>query len=229
MWSEASKEKLRERNRKNWKDGCFATPEYRKKLKDSIEKSWENNEDRKKRISIITKNEWKKEESPLKRIDIVEKRKISLSKAWSSNDKRYKQKIKQKEVWSNQDKKEEARIRSKNNFKNENYIEKLKAGLKIKPNKPEKILDKILSELFPNSYKYVGNFEIWIGGKNPDFICENRKKIIEFFGTYYHEESHEDIRTSHFLKYGYQTLIIWEDEIENIEEVKRRIKEFHGE
>ena len=117
----------------------------------------------------------------------------------------------------------------KNNFKNENYIEKLKAGLKIKPNKPEKILDKILSELFPNSYKYVGNFEIWIGGKNPDFICENRKKIIEFFGTYYHEESHEDIRTSHFLKYGYQTLIIWEDEIENIEEVKRRIKEFHGE
>ena len=57
--------------------------------------------------------------------------------------------------------------------------------LKIKPNKPEKFLTKILQELFPNQWKYVGDFQFIIGGKCPDCVNVNdQKKIFEMNGDY---------------------------------------------
>ncbi len=93
---------------------------------------------------------------------------------------------------------------------------------KVQPNKTELELNILLQRLAPNQWKYVGDGEIIIGGKCPDFININgQKKIIELFGDYWHSEEiqkmsveqHVQERINHFAQYGYQTLIIWEDDL----------------
>lgn len=105
-----------------------------------------------------------------------------------------------------------------------------------KPNKPEKFLTKLLQKLFPNQWKYVGDFKFWIDGANPDFININgQKKIIELFGNYWHSEEvtntpvklHMQKRRDHFAKYGFQTLIIWERELDNKSKLEKRLFQFN--
>ena len=51
------------------------------------------------------------------------------------------------------------------------------------------------------------------GGKNPDFINTNgEKKLIEYAGRYWHTGEEMDKRTELFAKYGFKTLIIWDNE-----------------
>jgi len=101
-------------------------------------------------------------------------------------------------------------------------------GLNKKPNYSETTLNKILQELYPGVFTYVGDFSIWVGRKNPDFICESRKTIIELFGEYRHKREEEKERTEYFNKYGYQTLIIWAKELDfkNRQSLKERIQAF---
>lgn len=108
----------------------------------------------------------------------------------------------------------------------------------VKPNKLEKLLNKLLQELLPNEYQLNVNTEVMIlGGKIPDFVNINgQKKIIELFGDYWHSEEvtgrtkkrEEQRRIDHFSKYGYQTLIIWERELKDISKVTNRIMEFNN-
>jgi len=104
------------------------------------------------------------------------------------------------------------------------------------PNKPETILLELLQNLFPDEYKYVGDGSILIGFKNPDFVNINgQKKVIELFGDYWHsegvtgvsEEQHVQERKDTFRKYGYQTLVIWEHELENTDLTKQKVLEFN--
>jgi len=54
----------------------------------------------------------------------------------------------------------------------------------LSPNKEEKYLLKLIEEVCPNEYKYVGDGSFWLYGLNPDFVhCNGKKKIIEFFGS----------------------------------------------
>ena len=77
-------------------------------------------------------------------------------------------------------------------------------------------------------FKYTGDGSIIIEGKMPDFININgQKKIIELFGNYWHKKEDEMIRMEYFNKYGYDTLIIWEDEIKNLEAVKTKLIAFN--
>ena len=105
--------------------------------------------------------------------------------------------------------------------------------MNLHPNKPEKIVDSVLTEL-KLPYKFVGDGQIIIHGKCPDFInCNGQKKIIEVFGDYWHREkknlkfhqTEKGTRTI-YRKYGYQTLVVWESELVNIEKVKEKILEF---
>ncbi|KKM86368.1 hypothetical protein LCGC14_1279690 [marine sediment metagenome] len=111
-------------------------------------------------------------------------------------------------------------------------VASLKAGkYNIKPNKPEKLLNKILQILLPKEYKYVGNFKFWIDCYNPDFInCNGQKKVIELFGDYWHNrkdaKKRDVLRLKAYKKYGYKTLIVWEHELKNLNKVKLRIKRF---
>jgi len=100
-------------------------------------------------------------------------------------------------AWEDKNLRTEARKRGMKNFQDERYLEKFIKGCCDKPNKHEKFLIGYLSRL-NLSFKYIGNFKKWIGGKNPDFIDEKNRKIVEYFGRYWHPPEDEIDRISHF-------------------------------
>lgn len=123
-------------------------------------------------------------------------------------------------------------------YKNRTVSKMMKSN-NLRSNKKEIYLNDILFELFPFTWKYVGNGQIIIGGKCPDFINVNGKKlIIELYGDYWHANplkykednilikfggSHlvkdiwegDRIRLEKFKEFGYDCLIIWESELMN--------------
>jgi len=88
-------------------------------------------------------------------------------------------------------------------------------------NKAEWKLHRMLMLLYPKMWLFNGNGKQHIGGKVPDFIHSRFKKVIELFGKHWHEESftgkrndnHVSSRKRYFKKYGYKTVIIWDNEL----------------
>lgn len=108
------------------------------------------------------------------------------------------------------------------------YWKNLQKSLNIKPNKPETKLGEILKEIFPNEYKYVGDFSFILGGKNPDFMNVNgRKKLVELYGTYWHRDDDPQERIDFFKQFGFDTLVVWENELKDTGKLKTKLKEFH--
>ena len=111
----------------------------------------------------------------------------------------------------------------------------LKASLKsLKPNKSEQILINLINQN-NLSYKFVGCGDFILGGKNPDFLqCNGQKKIIELFGVYWHltkpgfktRQEAENQRKEVFTKYGFSTLIVWEDELKDVDKLLDKIRLF---
>lgn len=113
-------------------------------------------------------------------------------------------------------------------------------GSVVKPNRSELKLKSILDKVLPNQYRYVGDGEFILGGKNPDFLnCNGEKKIIELFGDYYHSREFEENtkgiawcspeeRIAHFKQYGFDCLVIWEHELENYQLVSDKLSQFHS-
>lgn len=103
-----------------------------------------------------------------------------------------------------------------------------------KPNKKEKQLIEIIeSQKFP--FKFTGDGSVVIGGYIPDFTNINsRKQIIEFFGDYWHSKENiawhqtELGRMMAYAQFGFRTLIIWEHELKDTEQVVSKIKQFTG-
>lgn len=93
----------------------------------------------------------------------------------------------------------------------------------------ERIINIIQNHQLP--YRYVGDGQVIIGGKNPDFInCNGDKKLIDVFGDYWHhggmQEEQERIRF--FAEYGFQDLIIWAHQIKHMddEQIASLVKDF---
>lgn len=96
----------------------------------------------------------------------------------------------------------------------------------VKPTKLEQRLMQLIKD-YNLPFKYVGDGKVWIAGKCPDFININGKKqFIEVFGIYWHDIFDVARRIEHFRQYGFDTLVIWEDELSNIPKVAKRIKRF---
>ena len=101
-----------------------------------------------------------------------------------------------------------------------------------KPNKLEKrLIDLIQRENLP--FKYVGNWEFIVGGKCPDFMSTNGKKLlIELFGNYWHtvkaRETVEE-RVARFREHGFETQVLWESEMGEEKRVLEKIRRFCGE
>lgn len=124
---------------------------------------------------------------------------------------------------------ERKRAKSKALWKNDEYVKKLHKAYNIKPNKPETIILNLLNDLYPNEWKYTGDFSFMINGKNPDFVnCNGQKKLIELFGDYWHEGENPQDRIDIFKPFGYETLVIWEHELKDIKEVKNKIISFNN-
>lgn len=116
----------------------------------------------------------------------------------------------------------------KSNFRDESFREEWRKSHTRRPTNEEVWLDIYLQKYFPGEWKYVGNYEVWIGGKNPDFININsRKLVIEMFGgyNYYHWEEEEEELVAHYKSYGFGCLVLWEDEVRE-DLVVKRVKEF---
>jgi len=198
--------------------------------------------------SISLKNAWKRDNSKWLNEETKKKQRLSnlLSRekgVYSSID--YKNKLKEihKKIWSNKEssynslsRKNKISETMKKLYNDEDYLRKLQKGLKMKPNRAEKIIISILDNI-DKEFNFCGNFSEWIGGKNPDFINKKKNKVIELFGEYWHsfdrigltKVEHEKERRDHFKKYGYETLIIWEAELRNEEQIKNKIINFLGE
>ncbi len=111
-------------------------------------------------------------------------------------------------------------------------LRKMMVGEHKKPNK----LEKRLIELIDGNnlpFKYVGNWEFILGGKCPDFLSTDGKKLlIELFGNYWHtikaRETVEE-RVARFREHGFETLVLWEKEMDDERLIVDKIRRFCGE
>jgi len=95
----------------------------------------------------------------------------------------------------------------------EKAVGRLLKAIQAKPNKAEVKLLSILEKLSPNDWDYTGDGSLIIEGKIPDFVHKNQPRIIELFGKYWHSPKDVEERKSFFAKHGYETLVIWDDEL----------------
>ena len=82
-------------------------------------------------------------------------------------------------------------------------------------------------------YKYVGDGYTWIAGRCPDFLNVNGEKtVVEVFGRWWHDRSvnpkvktkhTEQATIDHYAKYGFKTIVIWEEQATDDEFVLRAL------
>lgn len=105
------------------------------------------------------------------------------------------------------------------------------------PTKPEqRIIDVI--ELYKLSFKYTGvDRAIKELRCKPDFICLDKKAVIEVFGRFYHTnsktlpkiEESDNRKLVHLEKIGWKRLIFWDDELKELtdKEIYYKILSFY--
>jgi very-short-patch-repair endonuclease len=158
---------------------------------------------------------------------------IAMKKNWQDPEYRNSRKhIKHSTGWHHP-KRAKKRIGKKNSkhmkrlWQDPNYIAMQMRARGVRPNKTEKFLTKLFQKLYPNQWKYVGDGQFILAGKCPDFVNVNgQKKIIELFGEHVHKPEEEQERTILFSRYGYQTLVIWFKELNNMERLIERVTNF---
>jgi len=126
---------------------------------------------------------------------------------------------------------------SKKLWKNPNYVKKVLSALQKKPSGCEATLINII-EKYGLPFRYVGDGQVVIEGKIPDFVGTNdSRKIIEVFGTPWHDPNHSDKidvaynrtekgRKEFFSQLEYDCLIIWDKELKDEKKTVERIKAF---
>ena len=104
-----------------------------------------------------------------------------------------------------------------------------------RPNKSE---TEILQLILDKNFVYAGGGGFAIEGKKPDFVNKEKRLIIEFNGCYWHDCAEcnredyienvfkDDERILHFAKYGYETLIIWGHELQDLEKLEGKLLSF---
>jgi len=94
-----------------------------------------------------------------------------------------------------------------------------------RPTKPEQIVINLLSQLGLTDFKYTGNGTRCVAGFF--LVNDEKQKIIEVFGMYWHRNDDGRERVKAFAKKNFETLILWENKIicDQLEVIKK-IKEF---
>ncbi len=117
----------------------------------------------------------------------------------------------------------------KRHWQDPSYVAKQMAARQVSQNKAELLLQQILDEHFPNQWKFVGDGQLIVAGKCPDFVHTSRPLLIELFGDYWHseevtgvpKEQHEKERIQLFESKGYRCLVVWECALEDANLIKR--------
>lgn len=98
----------------------------------------------------------------------------------------------------------------------EHLIKRLGNGA-IRPSKEELSLVSALRKL---GLRHTGGgtfWRRWPDGTlhNPDFVDEENKRIVEYFGSYWHERSEEGYACQQWAELGYECFVIWDDDRES--------------
>ena len=117
------------------------------------------------------------------------------------------------------------------------FMSKIIKSLQLKPNKPETMLIKLFKK---NNLPlhYVGDGQLIVGGRCPDFVCNPSKKVVLLHGDYWHylkfkkenplltRQQVEEKDISHYRKNFFDCLIIWEHELKNPNQVVAKTNNF---
>ncbi len=199
-------------------------PEYREKMSINAKLKY-GTEDAKKMMRERSNKYWR---DPIygqnRRIKQGERHSGNLLRWWGKYEYRKLKSSQTMEMWANPEVKDI-------------LVSKIRKASNIRPNKVEDAVIIILNELYPNEWKYVGNGEVVMGGKNPDIInIDGRKAIIEVNGMYWHGKGltgecpllHQYKQIDHYRKLGYETLVIWEQELKELDILCSRINGFYN-
>lgn len=220
-WTEEQKEKLRgprgplsDNHIKNMKI-AFSKPSMKRKRSRNTRRLWKTESYVEKQMKIRGSKEAK----------------LKIAKRWENPVFRKKMSKIQKEVQGTLEARTRASINQKALWNDPQFKEKqllsFSKGAKGL-NKSESTLYHLLEKLYPNEYKYTGDFSFIINGKNPDFINVNgQKKCIELFGDYWHRNDNPQDRKDIFKEYGWDTLVIWNHELRNLDRLKFKLHLFH--
>jgi len=139
-----------------------------------------------------------------------------------------------KNTWSrgrhlSEEVKEKMSLAARKHWQDPEFVKKVQKGWHLMT-KPEKCLETILNQLYPNEFKYNGHFDcgILVDGLVPDFVNVNgQKQVIDMHGNRWHEGEDIRVRMERYAKYGFSSLIVWEKELkENKSEVVKKIVSF---
>jgi len=198
--------KLKRSLKKYFREGG-PSEETRKKLSEATKKKWENPEYAKK----CSKSGWK--------MHWTARRKISES-------------MKVKNPMHNKKTRGKMANTKLNQYKDSVFKQNWYKRTQESPNKSEKVIIKILNRN-KTGFVFVGDGKRWFTASNnlrfnPDFINENSKKIIEFFGTYWHKDrvERDTLRIKTYKRCGYNILVVQEGELGDIQKLEDRIKCF---
>lgn len=104
------------------------------------------------------------------------------------------------------------------------WLRAIRKGADTSPNTKEVRLDGLLKKFFPGEFKINVSGDVVIGGKIPDFVNVNGKKVlVELFGNYWHGEEktgrtmgeEEERRKKIFSDWGFKTAIVWEKDLKS--------------
>ncbi len=187
--------------------GHVTSEETKRKISES-HKGKKLSEEHKRNVSKALKGRVNSKESIKKRADGLRGKKMSAEAKHSMS-------IAQKKLWADP-------------IFHKQQQSKMANGHRLnRPNKPETELLNLLQNLYPSDWKFVGDGDLIIGGKNPDFANVNGKKIlIELFGDYWHRNDSPRKRMGMFKPYGFRTLVIWEHELQNQKTLVNKINHF---
>ena len=88
---------------------------------------------------------------------------------------------------------------------------------------PESVFATICRQ-YGFEYKFVGNGELWLGNRNPDFVHISKKHLVEIWGDYFHRGQDPQKRIDHFKQFGYACLIIWASELCQVDMVVDKVR-----
>ncbi len=107
-------------------------------------------------------------------------------------------------------------------WQNPDWARKTSLARGCRPNRAELRLGAIIGSL---GFGYVGDGQLIIGGKCPDF-WNGYHKLVELYGDYWHRGDDPQERVTWLRRYGYDCVVVWEHELADPEEIKRRVQVF---
>jgi hypothetical protein len=109
------------------------------------------------------------------------------------------------------------------------YARMVRKAQAVNPTKLELAFDALHKDTLPGEYVINTHAEVAvIGSKIPDFVhTAGKKKVVELWGDYWHRGQNPQDRIDYFKRFGYDTLIVWEHEMKDIESVKAKLLAFN--